>query len=441
MFWIMLFAQKAPERELIVWLGNGLLEVTEQKDGEWLGRINSETVNAILSKYDVEAIVCPFPDYNPADTLRILPDGKPHSLVNLREVCHIRLISPAAVDSLLQDLSSLYEIRLIEKPIPSILHSTIPNDPLFSEQWGLRNTGQSGGQSGFDIKATEAWDYWQGSSNTIVAILEDGIVDRTHEELQGKVIGANAPSLYTWHSTAVASIVSAYTNNNKGIAGVDWHARLNIQDYGNGTVPELAQVIYEAVNAGAKIINCSWAFSWSFNQTVYDAFVYALQLNRLPVAAMPATYNAKPFPSAYGPWMVAVAGTDRYNQPATYTKERKWVDVAAPGGEDVEEEGIMSPYTTNSYSDYQGGTSFAAPHVSGLAGLLLAANTNLKNYDLEWIFKYCATDVDPSGYDDKTGYGLVKAYEAVRHVVLPYEIIAVSLVSRDVLFVSRDDNQ
>lgn len=216
---------------------------------------------------------------------------------------------------------------------------------------------------------------------------------------------------------------------------------MNIQDYGNGTVPELAQVIYEAVNAGAKIINCSWAFSWSFNQTVYDAFVYALQLNRLPVAAMPATYNAKPFPSAYGPWMVAVAGTDRYNQPATYTKERKWVDVAAPGGEDVEEEGIMSPYTTNSYSDYQGGTSFAAPHVSGLAGLLLAANTNLKNYDLEWIFKYCATDVGPSGYDDKTGYGLVKAYEAVRHVVLPYEIIAVSLVSRDVLFVSRDDNQ
>lgn len=153
-----LSAQEVPERELIVWLRNGLLEVTEQKDGEWLGRINSAAINGVLTKYDVEAIVCPFPDFNPADTVRILPDGKTHSLVNLREVCHIRLSTSSARDSLYEELSSLYEVRLVEKPIPSILHATIPNDPLFSQQWGLRNTGQAGGQAGFDIKAAEAWD-------------------------------------------------------------------------------------------------------------------------------------------------------------------------------------------------------------------------------------------------------------------------------------------
>jgi len=65
----------------------------------------------------------------------------------------------------------------------------------------------------------------------------------------------------------------------------------------------------------------------------------------------------------------------------------------------------------------------AAPVVSGIAGLLLGANLNLKNYGLEWIIKLTATDLSPPGVDDSTGYGRLNADTAVSHHFPPYELI------------------
>jgi len=62
------------------------------------------------------------------------------------------------------------------------LMSTFPNDPDFSEQWGLHNTGQTGGTEDADIDAPEAWDISTGSSDIIVAVIDTGI-DRNHLDL------------------------------------------------------------------------------------------------------------------------------------------------------------------------------------------------------------------------------------------------------------------
>lgn len=249
----LLNAQEAPERELIIWLKNGLLEVTEQKGNEWWGKISSPSINEILNKYEIEAIICPFPNYNPVDTLRILPDGKTHRLINLREICHIRLKSPSAIDSLFQELSTVNDIRLLEKPIQMQHHITEPDDILFTEQWALKNDGQAGGQAGFDVKATEAWDLWRGSNSTVIAVMEDGLVDKTHEELQYKIINNYQP-LYSKHSTAVASIAAAQTHNNCGIAGVDWNAKL-LSYYADPWYPDLLYEAYIlAVDEGAHIL-------------------------------------------------------------------------------------------------------------------------------------------------------------------------------------------
>ena len=65
---------------------------------------------------------------------------------------------------------------------------TIPDDPRFPEQWGLRNTGQLvpwttfeeletflvAGVRGVDINAALAWDITQGSSDILVGIAETG---------------------------------------------------------------------------------------------------------------------------------------------------------------------------------------------------------------------------------------------------------------------------
>ncbi len=51
----------------------------------------------------------------------------------------------------------------------------IPNDPGFSNLWGMQNTGQFGGTAGMDMDADLAWDIKLGSSNIQVLILDTGV--------------------------------------------------------------------------------------------------------------------------------------------------------------------------------------------------------------------------------------------------------------------------
>jgi len=63
----------------------------------------------------------------------------------------------------------------------------IPNDPLFDQQWGLHNVGQTYGTVDADIDAPEAWDISTGSSDVVIAILDSG-VDYTHPDLSANCI-------------------------------------------------------------------------------------------------------------------------------------------------------------------------------------------------------------------------------------------------------------
>jgi subtilisin family serine protease/subtilisin-like proprotein convertase family protein len=60
--------------------------------------------------------------------------------------------------------------------------STVPNDPQFSQQWSLHNTGQDGGTPGADIHATGAWNVTTGNPAVVVAVLDSGI-DYTDTDL------------------------------------------------------------------------------------------------------------------------------------------------------------------------------------------------------------------------------------------------------------------
>ena len=63
---------------------------------------------------------------------------------------------------------------------------TYPNDPKYYTQWGMNNTGQTGGTSDADIDAREAWDITTGSSSVIVAVIDTG-VDYTHPDLAANI--------------------------------------------------------------------------------------------------------------------------------------------------------------------------------------------------------------------------------------------------------------
>ena len=149
-----------------------------------------------------------------------------------------------------------------------------PDDPRFSEQWALRNSGQSGGQFGSDIGVTTAWQTTTGSQSTVIAVIDSGI-DFTHPELANNKWTNAAPSangdLNGWdfitdsgsiideqgHGTAIAGIIAAQGNNGTGVSGVMWRAGLMslrvLDNTGTGDVADAGEAIDYAVAHGAHV--------------------------------------------------------------------------------------------------------------------------------------------------------------------------------------------
>ena len=97
-----------------------------------------------------------------------------------------------------------------------------PNDTLWTDLYGLHNTGQSGGNVDSDIDAPEAWDITTGSTDVVVGVIDTG-VDYRHPDLylniwlnQGEIPATFASSLvdFDGHNaqlTYVATDAGTYT--------------------------------------------------------------------------------------------------------------------------------------------------------------------------------------------------------------------------------------
>jgi kexin len=89
----------------------------------------------------------------------------------------------------------LYESGKVIYACPNWLRSrskrATPDDPLYSEQWHLENTGQGGGSAGEDVDIRTLWDSYVGSTNEVVAIVDDGI-EIDHEDLSANVIAGKS---------------------------------------------------------------------------------------------------------------------------------------------------------------------------------------------------------------------------------------------------------
>ncbi|HEX6161864.1 MAG TPA: S8 family peptidase, partial [Vicinamibacterales bacterium] len=292
--------------------------------------------------------------------------------------------------------------------------NAVPNDAWFGNLWGLLNTGQNvdgrDGVPGADINAVPAWDITTGSRTNIVAILDTGI-DATHPDLAANIF--TAPRQFTvtisgaqltcpagtrgfnamlntcnaiddnGHGTHVAGIIGAVGNNGIGVTGINWTANvlpLKVLDStGTGTTTDAIEAIEFAIgvkntlgaDGNIRILNASWG-GGVFSQALNDAIQAANNKDMLFVASAGSGGNDNDVTPHYPassavPNVISVAAVDNTGQLASYSNYgASSVHLAAPG------DSALSTKLNGSY-DYLGGTSIAAPFVSGTAALLLTA--------------------------------------------------------------------
>ncbi|ATD00481.1 S8 family serine peptidase [Pseudoalteromonas spongiae] len=293
-----------------------------------------------------------------------------------------------------------------------------PDDPQFSDLWGLHNTGQTGGTNDADIDAPEAWDISTGSRDVVVGIIDTG-VDHTHEDIQANawvnpneiagdgidndgngyiddIHGINAitdvgdPMDDQGHGTHVAGTIGATGNNSQGVVGVNHSVSMVgckfLSAQGTGSTSDAIKCINYMVglkNAGVdiKVLNNSWG-GGGFSQALSDAITASEQADILFVAAAgndAVDNDANPhYPSSYEhDSVLAVASTDHSDNMSNFSQ---WgltsVDMGAPGSS------ILSTVPGNGYATYSG-TSMATPHVAGAAALVLSLNPTLSALQLK----------------------------------------------------------
>jgi subtilisin family serine protease len=233
-----------------------------------------------------------------------------------------------------------------------------------------------------------------------IAVIDTGI-DQNHSDLLGQVSHTanyvlNAPESSTdVHGTAVAGIIAALANNEKGIVGVAPGATLlslkACWQNGAGVAEAicdtftLAQALDTAIKLQPNIINLSLTGP---KDSILERLIdKALDRGIIVVASNPGLSASNEFFPASMKRVISV----RTAESTGGSKKLDSQSVAAPGKE------ILTTLPNDTYN-FMSGSSFAAAHVSGLIALLLEVNPNLST---QQIVQTLHTAMSPS-YDVQT---------------------------------------
>ena len=340
----------------------------------------------------------------------------------------------------------------------------IPNDTDFADQWGLDNTGQTGGTADADVDAPEAWDMAVALPDVWVAVLDSG-VDYDHEDLEcniwvnpGEDIGGdgivmdpadlngvdddgngfiddligwdfasddNDPDPSNWHGTHVAGIIGACGDNAMGVIGVaggvgpGTGAKMIPLLVGNAA-PDgsiLDDAILYAADNGARVIAMS--LSVGDSAAIDAALEYAYDTMGVFIVNATGNGNTSVGYPATNTHVMGVGATNHDDLRAEPALGLTWgsnfgpeVEVVAPGV-DVHSTTLADTYGLAS------GTSMASPHVSGTAALMLSLNPTATNQEVRDCIIATAEDEvgdpteDTPGKDDFYGFGRLNTADAL----------------------------
>jgi subtilisin family serine protease len=374
------------------------------------------------------------------------------------------------------DWKKLLDYDFVVYAEPDILFTPVtpsvtPDDPLFSRQWSIVNTGsaqQFNGTPGADMQVADAWSFSGGSPDIHIGVMDSG-VDTLHPDLMPNLLpgfDANSDSVDTkgyptpnfdedGHGTCCAGICAAVMNNSEGIAGVAPFCKIvpirmfYYLNFGGQTIPlsssvDAASGISWAWQNGVDILSNSWGVPDSLipflgdPQVVVDAgneaiangrdgkgmlFLYSSGNDNSTTILLPARY----------PEVISVNATsmcDERKSPQSCDNETWWggnygdsLDISAPGVKVATTDMLgANGFGSGSYYYTFNGTSAACPNAAGVMGLILSMNPNLQHWQARFILENTAERV--GGYDYSAtkssgswsfelGYGRVNAYKAI----------------------------
>ncbi|MBM2827222.1 MAG: peptidase and subtilisin kexin sedolisin, partial [Dehalococcoidia bacterium] len=267
-----------------------------------------------------------------------------------------------------------------------------------------------------------------GDGNPCVSVGDPSLGNGLDDDEDGTKDGG------VFHGTAVAGVAAAATNNGLGVAGMCWNCKVMavrvMNPEGGGRASDIAAGISYAAQMGARIINMS--VGGDFSLAIQSAIAAAHDQFGAVIVAAAGNDGATPLAyPASDPKVIAVGATAR-SSPKSRATFSNWgsgtalTDVVAPGV-DIAGPVVCSVALANEVSTCisggagapryasLAGTSFSAPLVSGLVGLLLSQNGSLTNDRVEEILKSTAT---PLASDSKAGpawagAGMIDSFKAL----------------------------
>ena len=345
----------------------------------------------------------------------------------------------------IEKLKAMPNIEYAE-PNYNVYEFSEPNDTYY----------QNGKQAVLDlIGAKKLWDFDIDCSDVAVGVMDSGI-QTNHEDLidniwvnTGEIAGDGIDNdgngyiddIYGWncgdsngdvsyvdeHGVHVAGIISAATNNSKGVASVARNAKIASIKIFNSRGKSTLSYIIEGINYAKKndinIINCSFGGAgWgstsvsivkSAIEAVPDIFFVIAAGNIATSTPQADNDRTAVYPSQLTKDLdnvISVANTtssDELSSTSHYGATS--VDIAAPGTV------IYSTIPTSSYGTMSG-TSMATPMVASAVAVMRAVNPNISAKEIKETL--CSSSDKLSALTGKViSGGRLNAYNAVKAIM------------------------
>jgi subtilisin family serine protease len=305
-------------------------------------------------------------------------------------------------------------------------------DPDYGKQWYLQ-------QCGFP----DVWGATTGTGVT-VAVIDSG-VDPDHPDLKGNLLplidevaargrkDVSAGRDYAGkdgngHGTHVAGLIGATANDGYGIRGAAPGVKILpikvTSAQGETDDVTISKGIFDAVDQGAHVINLSIGGP-DPSLLLLEALNYAFARGVTVVIAAGNEARDVNYPAAFD-GVIAVGALTNTGLVTSYSNRGPKLVICAPGGgKSGSWEGPALYATTPTYPCYitqtegnsqsfglLAGTSMATPLVTAAVALILAKEPGLAPAQVRTRLAATATDLEASGYDERSGFGALDAKRA-----------------------------